>query len=680
MKGVAARFGVAEALFSLKCLLAAVLAYWLALTFQFPKPFWSVMTAYIVANPLSGAVHSKALFRLIGTAAGGIVAVILMPALRGSPEFLTLALAAWLGFCIYLAVLDRTARAYMYLLAGFTAVLVAMPIIDRPEAVFMTAVARVQEIALGFLCAGAVHSLVFPGSVSDRLLARVDAIVGDAERWSIDTLAHASEARLAKDRRQLALDIAALHQLSIHLPFDTGRRRLRVGAVRALQQQLSILAPLAAAVEDRLRELRHSGHFVADLEALAADARTWLERADVEAYREEAEVLRARARELEPPVVPDIAPQDLLKLGLLVRLGELIEAHCHCRDLRRQLHAPTRASVSEHVPELLRAAAPRSLHEDRATALRSGLNAMAKVCIAVAFWRLTAWQSGEGAVMIAAICCSLFAGFDQPAVLLNKFLVGWVIATVVATLYAFAILPRVTEFGVLIAVLAPYLLYCGSLLAKPPKALLATGLLLGMLNTVGLNEEYAEHFPTFVNSALAQLLGAVLSVVMLKIFSTMGAARGAQRLMLANWRDIGAFGEARGRAGLPALSAWIGLALDRIGLLAPRLAASGNDPGGTLLGALTDLRAGAALLRLHNLRKHLPGETAAVLDRTTRAVAGHYRAQSAHRKVIPASPAIACAIDEGLAGLAGTDPAQARVGMLALLTLRRAFFPLDHAA
>lgn len=33
------------ALFSIKCLIAAVLAYYLALVFQFPKPFWAVMTA-----------------------------------------------------------------------------------------------------------------------------------------------------------------------------------------------------------------------------------------------------------------------------------------------------------------------------------------------------------------------------------------------------------------------------------------------------------------------------------------------------------------------------------------------------------------------------------------------------------------------------------------------------------
>ncbi|WP_443478450.1 FUSC family protein [Novosphingobium aerophilum] len=670
---IADRFGVTDALFSLKCLAAAALAYYLALTFQFPKPFWSVMTAYIVASPMTGAVHSKALFRLSGTAIGAAVAVILLPNLRGSPEFLTLALAGWLGLCIYLAVIDRTARAYMYLLAGFTAILVSMPIIDRPEAVFNTAVSRVQEIALGFFCAGLVHSLVFPRSVSDRLLARVDAIVLDAERWSIDTLDEASTVRLARDRRQLALDIAELHQLSIHLPFDTGRRRLRVGAVRALQQQLAILAPLAAAVEDRLHELRGEGHADARLDRLAAQARDWLDRDDG-GYREEAATLRRRAQALEPEVGPDMAAPDLLKLGLLVRLGELIEAHCHCRDLRRQLHAPSRAAVSTDVPALLGSAVPRALHEDRGMALRSGLNAVATVCVAVAFWRLTAWPSGDGAVMIAAICCSLFAGFDQPAVLLNKFLAGWVIATFAAIAYAFAILPRVTEFGVLIAVLAPYLLVGGSLLARPPRALMATGLLLGLLNTVGLNEEYAEHFPTFINVAIAQLAGAVLSVVMLRIFSTVGAGRSAERIVQASWRDIGRFDA----PGAPAPGAWIGVALDRIGLLAPRLVATGGNPGAALLDGLNDLRAGAALLRLGKLERSLRGDAAAALAAARQAVAAHYRAQAAARMAITPPKMLESTIDHGIRTLAACEPAHAREGVLALLTLRRVFFPHGH--
>lgn len=656
---------VRGAVFSLKCLLAAALAFYLALIFQFPKPFWAVMTAYIVANPLSGAVHSKAVFRLSGTVAGGAVAVLLLPNLRSSPELLTLALAAWLGLCIYLAVLDRTPRAYMYLLAGFTAVLVGMPIVDTPSAVFMTAVARVQEIALGFVCAGFVHSLVWPGTVSDRLLVRVGAIVHDAEQWSVDMLDHADSAALARDRRRLALDIGELHQLSTHLPFDTGRRRLRNSVVRALQQELAILAPLSAAVDERLQELRGVGAATPEIEHLVCDVRGWLS----EQTHVPSADLTSRAAALEPTITSQMDEIALRQLGLLARLGELITAHSHCRDLRDQLRAPSRAPVSPAVPALLEAAIARPLHADRVMALRAGLNAMATVCITVAIWRYTAWPGGEGAVMIAAICCSLFAGFDQPAVLLNRFLVGWTIATLVATLYAFAILPRVSEFEVLIGVLAPYLLLSGSLLARPAMALPATGLVLGLLNLVGLNERYTGEFETFVNGALAQLLGAFLAVFMLRLFSTIGAGHAARRLIRANWRDLARFGKAPPQSAYPpALANWIGLALDRLGLLAPRLAASGSGGGDDLLSALGDMRAGAALLRLREAGRSAPPELRKLSEDVAQTVGRHYRGRL--RGKAPAHEAVST-IDRTIAALLHADPGHAREGLLALLTLRR---------
>ena len=61
-------------LFSVKCFVAAMLAYYVALSIGLPRPYWAVTTSYIVAQPLAGAVLSKAVFRLIGTIVGATVA------------------------------------------------------------------------------------------------------------------------------------------------------------------------------------------------------------------------------------------------------------------------------------------------------------------------------------------------------------------------------------------------------------------------------------------------------------------------------------------------------------------------------------------------------------------------------------------------------------------------------
>jgi len=64
-------------IFSIKTFLAAMLAYFIAIRFGLPRPFWAVATVYIVAHPLSGAIPSKSVYRLIGTMIGGIATMVM---------------------------------------------------------------------------------------------------------------------------------------------------------------------------------------------------------------------------------------------------------------------------------------------------------------------------------------------------------------------------------------------------------------------------------------------------------------------------------------------------------------------------------------------------------------------------------------------------------------------------
>src|ERR1700761_2819522 len=289
---------VEEALFSVKCFLAAMLAFYIALRIGLTRPYWAVTTSYIVAQPLAGAVLSKAVFRLIGTALGATAAVVLVPAFVNEPMVLSLARALWLGLCLYISLLDRTPRAYIFLLAGYTASIIGIPAVEVPGTVFNSAILRVQEITIGILSASLIHGAVFPRTVTAVLLRRIDAILADARRWSIDSLAGAREARLDLERRRLAVDVAELHQLSVHLPFATERILPRVRTVRALQDALSMQLPLASTIEDRLAELQHCRDGVPKpVAVLVARVRAWIE-ADVAKPDREAtaEVLIADAQ------------------------------------------------------------------------------------------------------------------------------------------------------------------------------------------------------------------------------------------------------------------------------------------------------------------------------------------------------------------------------------------------
>ena len=98
-------------MFSLKSYAGAMLALYLSYSMGLPRPFWAMTTAYIVSQPWSGAVRSKALYRLVGTFVGSAMTVYMVPRLSNSPVVMTAAMALWVGACLYMSVLDRTPRS-----------------------------------------------------------------------------------------------------------------------------------------------------------------------------------------------------------------------------------------------------------------------------------------------------------------------------------------------------------------------------------------------------------------------------------------------------------------------------------------------------------------------------------------------------------------------------------------
>jgi uncharacterized membrane protein YccC len=165
-------------LFSVNSFAAAMLALYIGFALGLPRPYWAMTTAYIVSQPLAGAVRSKALYRLLGTMLGGAAAVAMVPALVNAPVLLCLAMALWVGGCLTISLMDRTPRSYVLMLAGYTAAIIGFPAVNQPGGVFEIAVSRVIEIGLGILCATLVHSLVFPRPVGTMLQQRLTTWLG----------------------------------------------------------------------------------------------------------------------------------------------------------------------------------------------------------------------------------------------------------------------------------------------------------------------------------------------------------------------------------------------------------------------------------------------------------------------------------------------------------------------
>jgi uncharacterized membrane protein YccC len=175
-------------IFSVNCYIATILTMFIAFSLDLKSPGWAMTTVYLTSQPLSGVLRAKAVYRTIGTFIGGAAMVAIVPNLVNAPELTTLAIVLWVALCVFVSLLDRTPRSYMFVLSGYTAALIGFPSVLEPGTVFDTAVSRVEEITLGVVCAAIVHSLIFPKSAFSAFEEKLRNSMTYARRWLADGL------------------------------------------------------------------------------------------------------------------------------------------------------------------------------------------------------------------------------------------------------------------------------------------------------------------------------------------------------------------------------------------------------------------------------------------------------------------------------------------------------------
>lgn len=681
------RFSRAELLFSGKSFAAAMLAMYLASRAGLPRPFWALMTTYIVAHPLAGAVRSKAVYRFCGTLIGSTATVLLVPALSNAPELLTLVLALWVGLCLCISLLDRTPRSYVFMLAGYTAALIGFPSVQTPLALFDTAVARVEEIGLGIFCATLVHSLVLPAGLAPTVLGLLDRTLQDARKWLGDLLqpagrsSNADPKRLDDDRRRLAGDITQLRLLSTHVPFDTTHLRWTAGAIRAMQDRVAALTPALSAVEDRLQALEQAeGRLAPDVAAVLSRAAQWL-REEAEPTGDaatRAERLQALRRAIDVlSATPASAQQQTpwgraLRIGLAGRLAELVDGWTACAQLRLDIDEGLKGAAP-----LRRTAAlgSRVLHRDYGMALLSALAAVIAICLCGAFWIVTGWPMGSAATMMAAVFCCFFATMDDPVPAIHGFLKWTLLSIPISALYVLVLMPTVQDFGMLVVICAPLFLLLGLYLPRPTHFMPAMALIFGVAGTLALHDTASSDLVSFLNSMIGQIVGVVVAARVTRLVRSVGADWSARRIQRATWRELGDMA-ASSQPQYAQGDAYAVRMLDRIGLLAPRIAQAGGTVEGVAANdALRDLRMGADIAVLQRVRAQLPLATSAAL---LGGISRFFRQRSEGR-MNPRPPGLLPQIDEALnAMLEARDTAASstsRAAVTALVGLRRNLFP-----
>jgi uncharacterized membrane protein YccC len=651
--------------FSLKTFGAAMLALFLAFWIDLPNPYWALGTVYITSQVLAGATRSKALYRVLGTLLGAVVTVALVPNLVNAPELLTLAIALWVATCLYFSLLDRTPRSYLMMLGGYTAALIGFPSVGDPGTMFDTAVARAEEITLGILCASLVNTVVLPQSVAPVITGRLELWLRDARAWVIDVL---GRARTAKDtqatRLKLASDAVAFDALATPLRYDMTGAERSAEAMATLRQHMLMFLPIASAISDRIETLERAHALPQRLRALLDGMAAWLASGTTE--RAEADRLKAAADALEPGLDERPSWDALVLASLLARLRDFIDLRQDTRILQR--HIADGTPVTEDLTFRYTAAARAIRHRDHGMALLSAVGVFLTILVTCAIWIATGWPHGSAAPMMAAVGCSFFAAQDDPAPFIVSFANSAIVGALGAGAYLFAILPLATTFEMLVLALAPALLICGVFMAQPRTAPLAMGAAVNGSAMIALQGSYTGDFAAFANSSVAVIVGMWVAAIVTRLVRSVGAGWSARRLRAVNRRSLARAAERQGAQNGLELAA---LMLDRVGLIAPRLAALPSDDAEWTADLLAEVRVGINVVELRRDRRQLSKPARGAVETLLAALSRHFEAESEKP-----TPDLLDTVDEALDAVSAEArqvPGQA--ALMGLVGIRRGLFP-----
>lgn len=438
--------------FAIRIWLAAVLSLLVSFWLQLQAPSSAMITVMILAEPTRGQVLEKATYRLIATAIGIVVSFVLVGAFSQSRELLLTAFAIWLGLCVYACGLLDGYRAYAAVLSGYTVAFVAIQPIDDPAHIFETATERGAAIAVGVLSLAAINALLLAPDRYPQLVAQLDALHRRIQMLAraalrgegVDALAAAT---LLQHTVALRPDISSLATEESGGSNRSAAARSAIVALVAEVHALRALAAVSGSLDPLLRE-----RFAA---AFDAQAGTPLQ---------------------VPGGISDPAAW---------ALDQLLQRDAEVRAYLAALKAGRSPSRSWRAP----------LYRSQRVAIENGVRAGLAFALTAALLSAAGWPSASFSLTLIATVIGLGATTPAPRGFTFLGFIGTPIAIALTGILEFVVLNGRSDFPVLAAGLAPFIIGA-AIIAAQPKPLLAG---LGKVNLIFISAILAASNPQTYN-------------------------------------------------------------------------------------------------------------------------------------------------------------------------------------
>ena len=270
--------------------------------------------------------------------------------------------------------------------------------------------------------------------------------------------------------------------------------------------------------------------------------------------------------------------------------------------------------------------------------------------------------------MMGTITYCLFASQANPVPAQKLSLYYTALASAVAGTYLFLIFPHTHSFITMALSLAPVLLVSGALLATPG-GMKYMSFVVPFCGSLTITRLFTPDFQTFLNWNAAQFVGIAGSVAATRILHRYSAHKHIRSVLRATALDIGQI--ANGKIVITG-DAWIGLMVDRIGLLAPYIDIIKSSPRYKTVNTMRDLRTGLNVIALTGIATVRGGQS------MLRLLAEYYQSTAKSENAATPSATLLNCIDDVFTAVLSMADNQERNDLLNALTgLRCNLFPLS---
>ncbi|QKF81573.1 FUSC family protein [Halarcobacter ebronensis] len=513
-------------LYVFKSVCACLLALSLCMVFNLSMPQTAVFTVFIVMQPFSGPVFSKSFYRLIGTVIGTTMAITFIALFAQDRVAFTLFFALWAGFCAAIGFMARNFMSYGFVMSGYTIAVVTMPIIQTPERVFTFGIDRFFEVIIGLISASFISEVLFPQNLSKSLRR------SENNKFNLLMETFSNMKNIFTFNAQAVnfnRDILGTDTLRVNSNFETNINKRDSVYLKRLNYEFSHISTTFLSLRNIINNSKNNEEFITSLQNIYANLEEVLKDFHEKPIdNKNIDNLLFELRRIKQLSYENIEKEknnlkfennfelknDFKTICILInRLQD--ELYEYCNTYLGFINKDKKIKIDENFVQNIKF----STYSDNLLIMLMIVRATSAMIAMMCLWMVSGWQYAAFGVIPAIANTLLLSTAPNPQGIIKSTIIGATIGLVITPIYNFYIIPSfVTDLPTMCLALTPILAILSLMMILPGKSFIGFGILLVFITTVAVNSSYHSDFAFFFGTAMATIVGLMMSTLSFILF------------------------------------------------------------------------------------------------------------------------------------------------------------------